>query len=111
MAFKYDENFIETHKRKAKRNTQGKQADEQTPILFFHTMEDGEINWQGYLFELNEDGTGLAVLFSWFHGCETDTIQTTKAFLTECVFYSTAYEMNKAAERANRRDDRKERAA
>ena len=98
MAIHFDEQFITTHKRPAKRDKKGNllPRHEQTAILFFHRMENGKPQWQGYLYELRGDGTGTAQLFEWFMGTCTDEIAITKAFLTECVFYSTAYEMNRA---------------
>lgn len=101
MAIHFDEQFIQVHKRPAKRDKNGKRlpGHEQPAILFFHRMEDGKPEWQGYLYELRSDGTGTAQLFEWFFGECSDEIAITKAFLTECVFYSTAYEMQLACKR------------
>jgi hypothetical protein len=75
---KYDDNFIRRFARE-----KGK-----TPIVFFLADADDGGVYQGYIYRLRKDGTGRARLFSWITGAESDSMEFTCAFLSECKFYS-----------------------
>jgi hypothetical protein len=86
---KFDDDFIARHARDTKATT---------PILFFLTHDDeGRTHWQGFIYCLRKDGTGRARLFEWFMGSESDDIAFTKAFLSECTFYTSDMQMKLAA--------------
>jgi len=85
------DNLIKKYARKAK---------EGSPIVFFLSWENGEIKYQGYIFGLNKDGGGIAQLFEWFTGGESDTLMFTRVFLDHCTFYATDIDMRMATERA-----------
>lgn len=79
MSIKYDDNFISRFTRE-----KGK-----TPIVFFLASNDkGDVTYQGYIYRLRKDGTGKARLFSWVPGEESGDMEFTRAFLSECKFYS-----------------------
>ena len=80
----FDGNFLETYCRNV--------ADD--PILYFHTWDGDQVKWQGFIFDLQPNGNGQAQLFEWVTGGQSDVIKFTKAFLMECTFYTTDYEMN-----------------
>ena len=85
---RYDEQFVSKHKRKYKAGS---------PILFFHSFNaEGHVEYQGYLLSLNSDGTGKAQLFEWFMGEPSSKTVFTRAFLEQCVFYTTNEAMNAA---------------
>ena len=88
MSIRFDETFIKKHKRS---------GEAKTPILFFHSWSaQGGIEYQGYIFSLKRDGTGMAQLFDWFMGEPSDEMVFTKHFLECCTFYATDQEMNRA---------------
>jgi len=75
----------------------------ESPILFFHSWNaSGKIEYQGYIYYLKKDGTGMAQLFEWWMGYKGDTMAFTKAFLERCTFYDTDIEMNAAYAKAKR---------
>jgi hypothetical protein len=85
----------------AKHHRKGSKA--KTPILFFHSWDsEGHLEYQGYIYLLNKDGTGMAQLFSWMFGDESDVMAFTKAFLEKCTFYTSDVEMNAAWRKAKR---------
>ena len=67
-----------------------------TPIAFFHYWENGEIQYQGCVIQLEKDRSGTCQLFEWFMGMETDKINVTRAFFDDCTFYDSDYQMNSA---------------
>lgn len=67
--------------------------DDADPILYFHYMVDGKVQYQGVIKELVANGSGKATFFSFFTGYETDNFTFTKAFLKECLFYGSNYQM------------------
>jgi hypothetical protein len=85
----YGPGFIKTYRRITK-------PKEITPILFFHAWRDGEIEWQGFIYYLRSDGTGMAQLYDWFMGAESERIVFTKSFLERCSFYTTDWAMRNA---------------
>ena len=70
--------------------------------LFFHHFEDGEIQHQGYIVELDATGKGSACLFSWTTGQENGIYPFDKDWFLNCVFYKTIEEMNDAAVKAGK---------
>jgi hypothetical protein len=74
----------------------------ESDILFFHHFEDGEIQHQGYIVELDATGKGLACLFSWATGQENGVYPINKEWIVNCVFYRTTKEMNDAAVKAGK---------
>lgn len=87
--------LIAKHHRKANKD--------KTPILFFHSWNsEGEMEYQGYIYRLNRDGTGMAQLFEWTMGNPSEHMAFTKAFLERCTFYTSDYEMNAAWRKAKR---------
>lgn len=86
MSIIFDENFIKNHKRKTNTGS---------AILYFMSYSNGKINWQGTIDILRSDGSGLATTFDWISGgfMGEREIRFTKAFLPECIFFSTDQEM------------------
>jgi len=78
-----------------------RETKEDSPIIFFLSRNDnGHIQHQGYIFGLNEDGGGVAQLFEWFCGYESEIFVFTKAFLGQCSFYTNDFDLRAAIKRA-----------
>lgn len=80
------------------------------PLFYFHYMPNGKVKYQGYVSKLTKDGCGVATLFSFLSGYETDTFTFTKMFLNKCVIYASNYEMRIAYENMQEQKDVKENA-
>jgi hypothetical protein len=77
-------------------------SDDESPILFFHRKVDGVVEWQGYIYFLRKDGTGMARLLSWATGENAEKLYFTKDFLKECVFFNNDYDMRMAIDGKSR---------
>ena len=64
-----------------------------SPIAFFHYMEDGKIKYQGHIAALNKDRSGICQLYDWFTGGNSDEINVTRAFFDDCIFFDSDYGM------------------
>ena len=86
-----NQDFINQHKRTTKSTS---------PILFFHTFlnDERDIEYQGYIFRLDKNGCGKAMLFEWCFGQADVEMGFTKSFLNRCHFYDNSHSMIKAAE-------------
>ena len=91
MTIRFDSSFIRRYARTQRTNKH--------PILFFHSFDGaGQIALQGYIYYLDKDGCGLAYTFDWLFGQRSEeSLHFTKAFLSECVFYSTDHEWRRHA--------------
>lgn len=76
----------------------------ETPIAFFHYWSDGEIEYQGYVTQLDKDRSGTCQLFDWLMGEPSEKIHVTRAFFDDCTFYDSDHDMNVAATKQNGKD-------
>lgn len=66
------------------------------PIAFFHYWSDGKIKYQGYVVQLNKDGSGTCQLFEFLMGYPSNQTRVTSAFFDDCTFYDSDIDMNSA---------------
>lgn len=75
---------------------------------FFHSFEDGEIDWQGEVVGDIGDGRYLVALFSWLDGCSYKQQIVALNDMATWSFYDSSNDMNAAYARSRqgRADDR-----
>lgn len=66
---------------------------------FFHTVKNGELEWQGYVVAQQGDGYFLVQLFEWVMGEPSTQKVVHLGAMADWEFYNSAEEMNDAYER------------